>query len=251
MKKVILLIFLFIPLLTIADNTEAYIKKYRKIAIKEMRRYGVPASITLAQGILESGSGNSRLAKKGRNHFGIKCTSDWHGRTIKEDDDKKDECFRRYRKAKHSYRDHSEFIATKKRYEFLFEYDKRDYKAWANGLKKAGYATNPNYPSLLISLIEKYDLEKYDKRGAKRMIRKEERDSALRLRSVTEGKSSESSPVPERSRRDDGNSKYHLVESGDTMYSIAKKYNKSVEELKSLNKKTSTDIYLGEKIRVE
>jgi hypothetical protein len=238
MKKVILLIFLFIPLLTFADNTEAYIKKYRKIAIKEMRRYGVPASITLAQGILESGSGNSRLAKKGRNHFGIKCTSDWHGRTMREDDDKKDECFRRYRKAKHSYRDHSEFIATKKRYEFLFEYDKRDYKSWANGLKKAGYATNPNYPTLLITLIEKYDLQKYDKRGARRMIRKEDRRLEDQKDRISEDQKG-------------GNSKYHLVESGDTMYSIAKKYNKSVDELKSLNKKTSTDIYLGEKIRVE
>lgn len=243
MKKILFLLILLQSTITFADNTEAYIKKYRKIAIKEMRRYGVPASITLAQGILESGSGNSRLAKKGRNHFGIKCTSDWHGRTMREDDDKKDECFRRYRKAKHSYRDHSEFIATKKRYEFLFEYDKRDYKAWANGLKKAGYATNPNYPSLLISLIEKYDLEKYDKRGARRMIRREDR----RLE--------DQNPDNYRDRRSEdpksGNSKYHLVESGDTMYSIAKKYNKSVEEIKSLNKKTSNDIYLGEKIRVE
>ncbi len=238
MKKIVCLLILLQSTIVFADNTEAYIKKYRKIAIKEMRRYGVPASITLAQGILESGSGNSRLAKKGRNHFGIKCTSDWHGRTIREDDDKKDECFRKYRKAKHSYRDHSEFIATKKRYEFLFELDKRDYKAWAAGLKKAGYATNPNYPSLLINLIEKYDLEKYDKRGARRMIRREERN--------TEDQKDKNSEDQKG-----GNAKYHLVESGDTMYSIAKKYKKSVDEIKALNKKTSTDIYLGEKIRVE
>lgn len=175
MKKYILFILILQSTFSFADNTEFYIKKYRKIAIKEMRRYGVPASITLAQGILESGSGNSRLAKSGKNHFGIKCTSDWNGRTIREDDDKKDECFRKYRKVKHSFRDHSEFIATKKRYQFLFQYDKKDYKAWAYGLKKAGYATNPNYPTLLINLIEKYDLEKYDKRGARRMIRKEEK----------------------------------------------------------------------------
>lgn len=175
MKKIIF-IFLLLQLSTsFANDTEAYIKKYRKIAIKEMRKYGVPASITLAQGILESGSGKSRLAKKGKNHFGIKCTSDWYGRTIREDDDKKDECFRKYRKAKHSFRDHSQFIATKKRYQFLFDYDKQDYKSWANGLKKAGYATNPNYSNLLINLIEKYDLEKYDKKGARRMIRKEEK----------------------------------------------------------------------------
>jgi len=245
MKKS-LLVFLLICLSiqVFADDTEEYIRKYRKIAIKEMRRYKIPASITLAQGILESGNGNSRLAKKGKNHFGIKCTNDWNGRTIREDDDKKDECFRKYRRAKHSYRDHSEFIATKKRYQFLFEYDKRDYKSWANGLKKAGYATNPNYASLLINLIEKYDLEKYDKRGARRMIRIEDRNSD----SYRDG-NSEVAAVDEQ--KQNSNSKYHLVEKGDTLYSIAKKYNKSVEELKSLNKKLSNDIYLGEKIRVE
>lgn len=165
----IILFLLLTPIVLFANDTEAYIKKYRKVAIKEMRRYGIPASITLAQGILESGSGKGRLAKKGKNHFGIKCTSDWHGKTIRENDDKKDECFRKYRKVKHSYRDHSVFIATKKRYAFLLEYDKRDYKSWAQGLKKAGYATNPNYPTLLINLIEKYNLDKYDKRGIRRL----------------------------------------------------------------------------------
>ncbi len=240
MKKTLLyLLLVLIPTLNYADDTEFYIKKYRKIAIKEMRRYGVPASITLAQGILESGNGKSRLAKKGRNHFGIKCTSDWHGRTIREDDDKKDECFRRYRKAKHSYRDHSEFLATKKRYEFLFEYDKKDYKSWANGLKRAGYATNPNYPSLLINLIEKYDLDKYDKRGAKRMIRKEEREEKENNDSSTENITNSN------------NYKYHKVEKGDTLFSISKKYRTDVDTLKKLNKKTSNELYLGEKIRVE
>jgi LysM repeat protein len=233
----IFLILLLIPSFLFSNDTEAYIKKYRKTAIKEMRKYGIPASITLAQGILESGSGKSRLARKGRNHFGIKCTSDWNGRTIKEDDDKKDECFRRYRKAKHSYRDHSEFLANKKRYAFLFEYDKRDYKAWANGLKQAGYATNPNYPTLLITLIEKYDLHKYDKRGAKRAIRKEERE---------EEETSENTQ-----NNTTNNYKYHEVKKGDTMYSISKKYNISIEKLKSLNNKKSNELFLGEKIRVE
>lgn len=233
----LVLLLLCIPSLLFSNDTEAYIKKYRKTAIKEMRRYGVPASITLAQGILESGSGQSRLARKGKNHFGIKCTSDWHGRTIKEDDDKKDECFRRYRKAKHSYRDHSEFLANKKRYEFLFEYDKRDYKAWAYGLKQAGYATNPNYPTLLITLIEKYDLDKYDKRGAKRAIRKEDR--------------AEESSSEINNTNKPASGKFHEVKKGETMYSISKKYNISVETLKKLNKKTGTDLYLGEKIRIE
>lgn len=231
------LLLLLIPSFLFSNDTEAYIKKYRKTAIKEMRMYGVPASITLAQGILESGSGQSRLARKGKNHFGIKCTSDWNGRTIKEDDDKKNECFRRYRKAKHSYRDHSEFLANKKRYEFLFEYDKRDYKAWAYGLKQAGYATNPNYPTLLIKLIEKYNLDKYDKRGAKRAIRKEER---------TEEPSSE-----KNNTNTSKNGKFHEVKKGDTMYSISKKYNISVDTLKKLNKKTGTDLYLGEKIKLQ
>ena len=233
----LIILLLCLPSYLFSNDTEAYIKKYRKTAIKEMRKYGVPASITLAQGILESGSGQSRLARKGRNHFGIKCTSDWNGRTIREDDDKKDECFRRYRKAKHSYRDHSEFLASKKRYSFLFEYDKRDYKAWANGLKQAGYATNPNYPTLLISLIEKYDLHRYDKRGARRAVRKEDR---------AEENSSEknNSKTPE-------SGKYHEVKKGDTMYSISQKYKVSIETLKKLNKKTSTDLYLGEKIKIQ
>lgn len=241
MKNILLFILLFSTTLAFTNDTEEYIRKYRKIAIKEMRKHGVPASITLAQGILESGSGKSRLARKGRNHFGIKCTSDWNGRTIREDDDKKDECFRKYRKAKHSYRDHSEFLVNKKRYSFLFEYDKRDYKAWANGLKQAGYATNPNYPSLLINLIEKYNLDKYDKRGARRAIRKEER--------VDENKP-ENTEVDKKSTEKD-NYSYHVVEKGDTMYSISKKYNIGIEDLKKLNRKSSNDLYVGEKIRVK
>lgn len=243
-KNIIVFLFILISIHSFADDTQEYIRKYRKIAVKEMRKYGIPASITLAQGILESGSGNSRLAKKGKNHFGIKCTSDWDGRTIREDDDKKDECFRRYRRAKHSYRDHSEFIATKKRYQFLFEYDKRDYKSWANGLKKAGYATNPNYPILLINLIEKYDLDKYDKRGAKRMIRKEDRA----YKEANNSKTIDSTVTVNNTIE---NGKYHTVISGDTMYSISKKYNKSIEAIKSLNKKSTNDVYIGEKIRIE
>ena len=128
-----------------------------------MNRYGIPASITLAQGILESGNGESRLATEGNNHFGIKCHDNWNGKTIMADDDKKGECFRKYRKIKESYRDHSLFLTENKRYSFLFELKKTNYKAWAKGLKKAGYATNPKYPTLLIDLIEKYDLSRFDK----------------------------------------------------------------------------------------
>jgi len=139
-----------------------YIAKYKDVAIIEMNRYGIPASITLAQGILESGNGQSRLAVEGLNHFGIKCHENWNGETILEDDDKKGECFRKYDKVSESYRDHSLFLTERGRYSFLFEYKKTNYKAWAKGLKKAGYATNPKYPQLLIDLIEKHNLNKYD-----------------------------------------------------------------------------------------
>jgi LysM repeat protein len=146
---------------------EQYIEKYKLIAIQERFDYGVPAAITLAQGILESGVGNGRLAREANNHFGIKCHSDWTGKRIYKDDDAKDECFRVYDKAEDSYRDHSLFLAKKSRYEFLFKYKITDYKAWAKGLKKAGYATNPKYPKLLIDLVERYDLVQYDKIGEK------------------------------------------------------------------------------------
>lgn len=142
-------------------TTEQYIKTYKKIARKEMKHHGIPASITLAQGILESNNGNSELARRARNHFGIKCTNDWTGRRYHADDDKPNECFRRYRKVSTSFHDHSEFLK-RKRYQKLFELNRDDYKGWAHGLKKAGYATNPKYPTLLINLIEKYELYKYD-----------------------------------------------------------------------------------------
>jgi len=164
MKKYLLIVFLFSSFLAVAQNkTEAYIEKYSQIAVDEMNMYNIPASITLAQGILESGNGESRLAVDGKNHFGIKCHSNWNGKTIIEDDDEKGECFRKYNRVSDSYRDHSLFLNERGRYAFLFEYNKTDYKKWAKGLKKAGYATNPKYPTLLIDLIEKYDLSRFDK----------------------------------------------------------------------------------------
>jgi flagellum-specific peptidoglycan hydrolase FlgJ len=143
------------------QTNEQYIEKYYKIAIEEMQKYKIPASITLAQGILESGSGNSDLAKKAKNHFGIKCHSSWKGKRYFMDDDEKDECFRVYKNPKSSFEDHSAFLTNRGRYEFLFtDYATTDYKKWAKGLKKAGYATNPKYPNLLIDLIERYHLYK-------------------------------------------------------------------------------------------
>lgn len=144
------------------NKTEVYISKYSDLAIVEMDRYNIPASITLAQGILESGSGESRLAVQGNNHFGIKCHDNWYGERIIEDDDKQGECFRKYLSAADSYRDHSLFLRERGRYSFLFEYKKGSYKKWARGLKEAGYATNPKYASLLINLIEKYNLDRFD-----------------------------------------------------------------------------------------
>ena len=164
MKKIgFLLLNLIVVMLSAQTKTELYIEKYSSMAIAEMNQFGIPASITLAQGILESGNGESRLATKGNNHFGIKCHSNWNGKTIIEDDDEKRECFRKYSKAADSYRDHSLFLTERERYSFLFNYKKIDYRKWAQGLKEAGYATNPKYPSLLIDLIEKYDLSRFDK----------------------------------------------------------------------------------------
>lgn len=140
-----------------------YIAEYNQLAVTEMNRSGVPASITLAQGILESRYGNSRLAVQGNNHFGIKCHSSWEGKTIYADDDAPNECFRKYRNAYESYVDHSDFLANNFRYRFLFDLKPTDYKGWAKGLKKAGYATDPQYANRLIDLIEKYKLNQYDK----------------------------------------------------------------------------------------
>lgn len=144
-----------------SHTTVSYIEDFKGVAIEEMNKYGIPASITLAQGIIESGSGNSSLAKFANNHFGIKCTSDWKGKGYYKDDDKKDDCFRVYKDARESYRDHSEFLK-RKRYSALFELDKNDYRNWALGLKAAGYATNPKYPDMLINVIDKYKLYQFD-----------------------------------------------------------------------------------------
>jgi len=142
---------------------EQYIAIYKDVAIAHMKEYKIPASITLAQGIIESSWGNSDLAVIANNHFGIKCHDDWTGETFLKDDDGKNDCFRKYKNADESFKDHSIFLTTKKRYASLFTLDITDYKGWANGLKKCGYATNPKYPELLINLIERFSLNQYDK----------------------------------------------------------------------------------------
>ena len=141
---------------------ESYIEEYAQLSVSEMNRSGIPASITLAQGILESGNGQSELARKSNNHFGIKCHSDWKGAKVYHDDDAKGECFRKYNKPQHSFEDHTDFLMRGSRYAFLFELDPGDYKGWAKGLKKAGYATAPEYADRLIKIIEDEMLYRFD-----------------------------------------------------------------------------------------
>ena len=164
MKRTFLLLLSLLILLGASDKSpqQAYIEKYSDLAVSEMLRTGVPASITIAQGLLESSAGKSLLAVEGNNHFGIKCHNNWNGKTIHKDDDAKGECFRAYRKPEQSFRDHSDFLRYRDRYKFLFSYEITDYKSWCYGLQKAGYATDPSYASKLIKIIEDYSLWRYD-----------------------------------------------------------------------------------------
>ena len=155
------------------SNIQIYIQQYQDIAVNHMHEYGIPASIKLAQGILESSYGTSKLAKESNNHFGIKCHKDWAGAVVYHDDDEKDECFRKYDFVEDSYLDHSLFLVNKERYSSLFELKKNDYKNWAKGLKKAGYATNPDYANKLIQLIETYNLSYYDNKETDFVIKEE------------------------------------------------------------------------------
>ena len=154
-----------VPSASLPSEAVEYLRKYSALAVREMNRTGIPASITLAQGMLESDYGRSTLARKGNNHFGIKCHSDWRGEKIYHDDNRRGECFRAYRTVEDSYRDHSDFLVSGSRYKDLFSLRSNDYKGWAHGLKKAGYATDPNYPSLLIRKIENYGLQALDTGG--------------------------------------------------------------------------------------
>ncbi|MBU1720205.1 MAG: glucosaminidase domain-containing protein, partial [Bacteroidetes bacterium] len=168
MARIILIFFILIPVFLFGQlppekmSAPEYVGKFKEAAIREMEEGGVPASITLAQGLLESGNGNSPLARNANNHFGIKCHVGWEGETYIQDDDEANECFRKYKTVFDSYRDHSNFLRNRQRYAFLFELDPTDYKGWAKGLKKAGYATDPSYADRLIKLIEQYELHKID-----------------------------------------------------------------------------------------
>lgn len=208
------------------DQTKInYIKKYSKLAINEMEAYKIPASITLAQGLLESRYGQSELTKKSKNHFGIKCHK-WTGKRVYHDDDAKGECFRKYDYDANSYRDHSLFLANKKRYANLFEYAPNDYKSWAKGLRKAGYATDSRYPSKLIHLIEEYQLYTFDNMvlGADYVPKVDVKTIETKL------------------------SPYHIVEPGETLYAISGKYFVSINDIKQYNNLKSNHISVGQKL---
>ena len=195
-------------------NTEDYVKFYSNIAMDEMIQFGIPASITLAQGILESGAGKGRLAVQANNHFGIKC-HDWNGKKIYHDDDEEQECFRKYDNPEYSYRDHSLFLSNRARYSFLFDLKKDDYKQWAKGLKKAGYATDPKYPQKLIDLIQRYQLYKYDNIVLKKK------------------------------------NKPYKIKKGDTLFSISEKFNMPVDAIIELNNLEGDSLIVGQVIIIK
>jgi flagellum-specific peptidoglycan hydrolase FlgJ len=211
--------------------TVAYIGNYKDIAIDKMVNYKIPASITLAQGILESGNGLSTLAKKSNNHFGIKCHSGWKGKKVYHDDDKRGECFRKYDNPEGSFNDHSKFLTGRGRYEFLFDLEPDDYKGWAKGLKKAGYATDRKYPKKLIAFIENFELYKYDE---------------LVLDEKGYKRAKKEMPLA----NNDGAETFIIVSKGDTLYSISRNNNIALEELKRLNGLNSNAISIGQKLIV-
>lgn len=199
---------------------EEYVAAYKDMAIREMYEFGIPASIKLAQAILESGSGNSRLAREAKNHFGIKCHG-WTGESIKVDDDAPQECFRKYDNVDQSYKDHSAFLTTRPRYASLFSLETNDYKGWANGLKAAGYATNPRYAELLINLIEDMKLYQFDVTKKEILAGKKPADEQKETvkKTVPEPISKERIILTNNSR------KYIIARKGDDFYSLAREFN--------------------------
>lgn len=212
------------------SSVEVYINLYAEISKNKMRTHKIPASITLAQGILESGVGKGRLAVKANNHFGIKCHG-WTGAKIYHDDDRSQECFRKYDKAEMSYEDHSEFLTGRSRYASLFDLRPDDYKGWAKGLRAAGYATDRKYPEKLISLIERYNLDKYDDEVLNGTTTK----SSRRSTTIIEG--------PKKVT-----SKKHTVAKGDTLYSLSRLYKTTVDAIKVKNNLKSNDLTIGQEL---
>lgn len=209
------------------EMIHSYINNYKTVAQANMKKYGIPASIILGQALLESGSGVGTLCVQANNHFGIKCNNEWTGESVRYNDDVADECFRKYNNPNESFSDHSLFLTGKKRYSSLFNLKKTDYKAWAKGLKEAGYATDELYPSKLITIIEKYQLYQYD----------------------TELITTPTNNVT-KSNKNTLEFDQHIVEKGDTLYSISKKYTISVEDLKKNNNLIDNAIDIGQTILI-
>ena len=224
----------------LSQTSLEYIERFKGIAIEEMLKSGIPASITLAQGLHESASGNSTLATEANNHFGIKCNKDWTGPTISKDDDAKGECFRSYDNAEQSYRDHTEFLK-RARYVSLFQLDRNDYKGWAYGLKQAGYATNPKYATLLIELIERYQLDQYDRAEKNTLAQttREEKVIAEIIKEEPKKPVSEAEKLPLEM-------KIYEVKKGDTLYTISRRFGLTVDNVKTLNSLQSSELKLGQ-----
>ena len=227
----------FFKTMTSEQRTHWYVNTYSKVAVNEMKKFVIPASITMAQGILESSSGKGELALKSNNHFGIKCHSTWKGKKVYHDDDEKGECFRKYRNPETSYRDHSLFLKSRSRYGFLFKLKISNYIKWAKGLRKAGYATDPAYANKLISIIERYELWKLD--GSKKPLNKSKKERVSK----------------KESRKDSNNIVrkvgVHIVKKGDTLFSISKKYNISVSDLIKINNLNGNNISLGQGLKTK
>lgn len=202
-----------------------YINDFKEIAKDNMRQHGIPASITLAQGILESGAGLGRLSQQANNHFGIKCHKEWNGPSVSHDDDAEQECFRKYQHPSESFRDHSLFLTSRSRYASLFALPADDYVAWAKGLKAAGYATDPKYPSKLIGLIDRYNLNQYDDEVLGKSNRRENKE----IVSVS-------------------NVKTYTVTQGDTLYSLSRKFNLTVDEIRKKNNLKSDSLSIGQQL---
>ena len=245
------------------ENIIKYIEQYAALAVKEMERTGVPASIKIAQGIHETNAGKSDLVLQSNNHFGIKCKSSWTGEKVYHNDDEEGECFRKYEDAKASYLDHSDYLKSQPRYSFLFEYDANDYAAWAWGLKKAGYATNPIYAQTLIKYIEAYQLnelnkfaENEDEEDLKNFFEKIRNKPLQPL--ANNGKFIEpddrekpgDKPAKEKSGKRIKVKKTHVVKRGDSLYSLSKKYGTTVEALKKVNHLKKEALQVGQKIKI-
>lgn len=254
-KTGLLLLVLCSNVLVFANNKQLtqkeYVEAWSSVAVSNMIKHKIPASITLAQGILESGFGNSVLAMKANNHFGIKC-HDWAGEKFYMDDDAKDECFRKYAVASESFQDHSTFLTSRSRYASLFSLDQKDYKGWANGLKDAGYATNPKYPTLLIDLIEKLNLNNYDEAGStdgktdvKGIFAKKEKKEKTQ---AEQGKSQTVAAVvgAHQVHQHANKVNYVVAKKGDSFYQIAKEFHMGLWQLYKYNDFDSKKSYLEE-----